>query len=223
MAKMHGARQQKRAARQKAKRAEKRFYQFQSSTIDPAVRLQGVEHWPAIGAYAGSALWANGIGHLAIARQETESRIAVGVFLVDVYCLGVKDAFWKSGSHADLDRLIARLGETQNVIAIAPACLVKIVKGAVEYAQSFGFPAHPDYRHAARLLEGIDPSLCPKDFSFGRDGKPLYIQGPNESPARAKAIMERVREAGGHFLVRVSGAEYDSPLPDDHDEADELA
>ena len=91
--------------------------------------------------------------------------------------------------------------------AITPACLVKIVKGAVEYAQSFGFVPHPDYRHAAMLLDGIDPSSCPNQFEFGRDGKPYYIQGPNESVAEAKAISQRIESLGGHFLVALSGAD----------------
>ena len=97
--------------------------------------------------------------------------------------------------------------ETQTMSAIAPACLVKIVTGAVEYAQSFGFPPHRDYRHASMLLAGIDPSTCPEQFTFGRAGKPFYVQGPNESSAQAAAIMQRVQEAGGHFLVAIPGSQ----------------
>ena len=62
--------------------------------------------------------------------------------------------------------------------------------------QVFRLPTHPDYRHAATLLAGIDPSTCPEHFAFGREGKPFYIQGPHESPAQADAIMERIRMRG---------------------------
>ena len=108
---------------------------------------------------------------------------------------------------------------TQKMRAVTPACLAKIVKGAVEYAQSFGFPPHPDYRHASTLLEGIDPSTCPNEFTFGRDGKPFYIQGPNESFAQAEAIAQRLIEAGGHYLVAAGGGEVRS-LEDGFDEFD---
>ena len=97
--------------------------------------------------------------------------------------------------------MVEKMEAIQAMRAITPACLAKIVKGAVEYAQSFGFPPHPDYRHASTLLEGIDPSTCPNQFTFGRDGKPFYIQGPNESLAQAEAITQRVQNAGGHFIV----------------------
>ena len=219
MAKSHGARQQKRAAKQKAKRSTKRAILSERTSADPTIRLRGADKWPVLHAVSGSELWKDGIGYLAIARQEPEGQIAVGVFLVDVYCLGVKNAFWRIGSRADLDRLIEKMGQTQSVTAIAPACVVKIVNGAVEYAKSFGFPPHPDYRHASQLLEGIDPSTCPQHFTFGRDGKPFYIQGPNESPAQAKAIMDRIRDEGGHFLVGMSADEYNA-LADEEEEGE---
>ena len=101
------------------------------------------------------------------------------------YCLGVKNAFWNAGPPGDFKELLQKMEQTQTMVAISPACLVKIVEGAVEYARSFGFPPHPDYRHAALLLSGIDPKACTHEFTFGRDGKPFYIQGPNESPAMA--------------------------------------
>ena len=205
MVKKHTAGKQKKLAKQKAKRSEKRSRLLQLNSKDPTVRLQRAEKWPIIHALVGAKLWEDGIGHLMIARQEAEGRFVFGVYLVDVYCLGVKNAFWSAGTPGDFKELIQKMGKTQTMIPISPACLVKIVAGAVEYAQSFGFPPHPDYRHAAMLLKGIDPNACAHEFTFGRDGKPFYIQGPNESPAQASAIMQRIQEAGGHFIIQASG------------------
>src|SRR5262249_18895226 len=110
-----------------------------------------------------------------------------------------------------------RMESTEAMRVIEPACLVKIVSGAVDYAQSFGFPPHPDYRHASMLLDGIDATTCPQQFTFGRDGKPFYVQGPDESTARAAAISQRMHEAGGHFFAVVPGADF-RQLPDFEDE-----
>jgi len=206
MAKHHGARQQARLASQKAKRSAKRSILLRRNSKDPTIRLQGAEKWPVVQALIGSELWNDGIGYLTIARQGPDGRLIFATFLVDVYCLGVKNAFWSEGTRENLDDLIQRMAKQQRMRAIAPACLVKIVKGAVEYAESFGFPPHPDYRHASMLLDGIDPATCPEQFSFGRDGKPFYIQGPNESSAQATAIMRRIQDAGGHFLVAMPGS-----------------
>ena len=200
MAKKHGARQQKKLAKHKAKRMQKCAILDRTSSKDPTLRFQGVAKWPVLKSLVSAELWEDGIGYLALARQDAGGMLVFAVYLVDVLCLGVKDAFWRAGAE-DFEDTISHMNEKQEMIPIAPACLVKIVRGGVDFAQSFGFPPHPDYRHAARLLEGIDPAGCTQEFTFGRDGRPFYINGPFETPAEVMAIAQRVRDAGGHFLA----------------------
>jgi hypothetical protein len=122
-------------------------------------------------------------------------------------CLGVKNALWQVGNPGKFKALVERLEQKQTLREIARACPAKIVEGAGEYAQAFGFAPHPDYQHAAMLLKGIDPAGCPNEYRLGLDGKPLYIQGPDESYAQAKAISQRVHAAGGHYLVQLPADE----------------
>lgn len=218
MAKSHGARQQKKLAKQKAKRAEKRSHLVQRDSKDPTIRLRPAEKWPVVQALVGEDLWTDGIGYLVIARQEAEGRLIYAFFLVDVYCLGVKNAFWDAGSSGDFQGMIGKLKREQSMTSISPACLVKIIEGAVEFARSYGFHPHPDFRHAAMLLNGIDSATCAQEFTFGRDGKPLYIQGPYESPVQAEAIMERIQAAGGDYLITVDGSSEIMELDDLEDE-----
>ena len=206
MAKKHGAKQQKRIAKQKAKRLEKRSLLFRRSSKDPTIRLQAAEKWPVVQSLVG----AQPLGRRARLPGDRPAGAGGGNQLrrIPRGCLLPRreECVLAHGSPGDFKELIRRLEKSRSLVPIAPACLVKIVAGAVEYAQSFGFPPHPDYRHAAMLLKGIDPSTCPKPFTYGRDGKPFYIQGPDESFAVAKAISQRLQAEGGHFMVR---------LPDD--------
>ena len=48
MAKKHGARQQKKVAKQKAKRAQKRSELMKRTSTDPMVRLRGAGGWPVM-------------------------------------------------------------------------------------------------------------------------------------------------------------------------------
>jgi len=131
MAKSHGARQQKKLAKQKAKRAEKHSHLVQSDSKDPTIRLRQAEKWPVVQALVGEGLWNDGIGYLVLARQEGEGRLIFAFFLVDVYCLGVKNTFWEAGSSGDFKDYVRKLEKSQSMISIAPACLAKIVQGAV--------------------------------------------------------------------------------------------
>jgi hypothetical protein len=201
MAKTHGARQQKKVAKQKAKRSSKGSKLAKQSSKDPTVRLERADKWPVVQALVADEIWDEGVGYAMIARQESEGRVAWGAYLVDTLCLGVKNAFWDVGTRADLNFLVEQMEFTQQMRLVSPADLVKLVQGAVEFAHSFGFRPHPDYRHASRLLEGIDTSTCAEEFTFGSEGAPFYRQGPYESDARAEAIIERVREAGGSYVA----------------------
>ena len=69
MAKKHGAKQQKRLAKQKAKRLEKRSLLARRSSKDPTIRLEPAEKWPVVEAFMSSELWEEGIGYLVIAQE----------------------------------------------------------------------------------------------------------------------------------------------------------
>lgn len=225
MARKHGAKQQKKLAKQKAKRQAKRTVLARRSSKDPTVRLQQTEKWPVVQALVSTGLWEEGIGYLVLAREDPDGGTVFASYLVDVFCLGVKDCFWEAGTREEYRNMIERMEEVQDLSPIKPACLVKIITGAVEFADSFGFSPHPDFRHASLLLAGIDPSTCREEYTFGRDGKPFYIQGPNESRGQAMAIAERVREAGGHYVAVASGEDLEDlegleALEEDLDEDD---
>lgn len=220
MANNHGARQQKKLAKQKAKRSEKRNELAVRHSPDPTVRLRRADKWPPVEAYIGSGVWTAGIGTLVLARKAAEGELVYGVYLVDVYCLGVKNTFWMTGSPGQFRELLQKVEISETLLPISPACLVKVVEGGVAYAKALGFPPHPDYRHAALLFKGIEPSACAEEYSYGKDGKPFYCRGPNETIPQAKAIAQRVIAAGGDYVVRlddlddlngdsVDGAEFD--------------
>ena len=67
------------------------------------IRLQRADKWPVVRALAGAEIWETGIGDLAIARQESDGQLVFGVYLVDVFCLGVKNAHVRR-AHLEISR-----------------------------------------------------------------------------------------------------------------------
>lgn len=209
MSKQHGARQQKRLAKQKAKRTEKRKQLARQTSSNPMIALRDGHAWAVVGAWEPDSLWEVGIGNLIIARRMPNGRIACAVFLVDAYCLGVKDAFWRIGSGSEFETLFDQWNERSPVHRVAPERLSKVVHCAADYAQSLGFAPHRDFRAARLLLEGIDPSLCHDQLEFGRNGKPLYVAGPYDSPEKSRAIASQLQAMGGHHILRLSERDVD--------------
>ncbi|MGH7136314.1 MAG: hypothetical protein ACREHD_11280 [Pirellulales bacterium] len=221
MSKRHGAREQKRLAKQKAKRTDKRRQLARASSTNPAIRFQSAASWPIVETLEPESLWKQGIGNLIIARRAPNGRILMGIFLVDAYCLGVKDALWKDATEAEYRAIVAKLaGSSGRQRNISPERFSKLVYCAVDYAQSLGLPPHPDFHTTRHLMDGIDPSLCEDQFEFGKNGKPFYVAGPPDSPAKARMVAERVNAAGGHYVVPMHGSMPIGLLEDEDDDAE---
>jgi hypothetical protein len=214
------ARRQKQLAKKKAKRDDKRTLIARQSSENPLIRLAPAESWPIVNSLVPESLWASGIGQLLLARRLPDGRLAVANFLVDVFCLGVKNAYWNIISEWEFDKLRRKLEGMGPLHSATPEQFAKLIYGAVDYAKALGLAPHPEYKHAKLLLAGIDTSHCTDIFTFGKDGKPLFINGPRDSPEKIKIIMHKIRTAGGDFML-VDGDPTGSPNELDEDFGDE--
>ncbi len=218
----HGRRAQKKLAKKKAKRAGKRAHDGRREDAWMEAVLRDAGDWPIVETLVPNNLWAEGIGNLVIARRMPDGRLAVADFLVDTFCLGVKDAFCEVMSAVGYQALLAEVNRVGRMKPVAPERFARLVLDAVEYARRIGFFPHPDFNAARHLLAGIDASEWAETFEFGKDGKPFYVQGPNDSNAKAMAIAARVRAAGGHaVLVRDDPGAFGLASADDFDPADD--
>lgn len=134
-----------------------------------------------------------GLGMAGLARALPNGDLAVSFFLVDMYCLGVKDAFYRVVSQEEWEQL----AQDAQLEKVHPSCLRKLVEGAVAYARDLGFPPHADYARAAQLFGSIEAAVCPVRYTYGKDGKPFYISGPNDTPAQMRRIASMLNRRLG--------------------------
>jgi hypothetical protein len=131
-----------------------------------------------------------GLVTVMVARPDQRSRSRVCVYLVDTFCLGVKNVIGpETVSNNVLHKLRYTAFAGYDELAVpAPLELAQhLVFGAVEFARGLGFEPHPDFATAADHL-GTWWGHCP--IQFGYNGSPFYIEGPYddvESIARALA------------------------------------
>jgi hypothetical protein len=135
-----------------------------------------------------------GIVLVLVARAGRGDRVSVCGYLVDTFCLGVKNTI---GPERMRKRDLPSFVRLYFVAFPSPALRAPIelaqhlVHGAVAFAAGLGFDPHPDFAatrgHVGELAE-------PCAFTFGREGRPLYVAGPNDDPV---AVMEQLRAAVG--------------------------
>jgi hypothetical protein len=223
---------QKKAEKRKAKEREKRKeLARRKATDDVGQRLARVAAAPILHCCTTQDLWDRGIAQVLVSRELTSGQVAFAIFLVDRYCLGVKDAFGGFMARGEyFDRLYERVAATGDVVALEPAAARKLVEGAVAYARDLGFSPPSDYERARQIFGAIDPAASDREFEFGKDGKPFFISGPHDSPGRCASIVgilnQRCGTGGFDYLVGIPGpmllgADDDSKWDDQEDVMDD--
>lgn len=160
-----------------------------------------------------------GLGKVVISRRLANGSLIIGIFLVDVHCQGVKDAFLCAASATDYESKILKV-EDEPLIEKSPAYARKLIEGSIAYAEKYGFTPHDDYEEAALILGDIDASACTEPIVFGKGGKPLYVSGTYHTRQQANEVIKRMTAICGpdgfHYMVEVPSDEIED-LMDDSD------
>lgn len=194
----------KKAAERKARQAERK-----SLVMGGAAAV--VARFPIGDCLVPTGLFEEGIGHVVLTRLLPHGEIAVAGFLVDTYCLGVKNALYRVLSAAEYDYYREKIEANTPLERVHPSCLRKLVEGAVQYARDLGLAPHPDYARAAQLFGDIDAAACPVRYVYGKDGQPFYVNGPYESAAQSRKIIDtltrRLGSDGFRYMTVLGGPE----------------
>jgi yecA family protein len=145
-------------------------------------------------------------------RWRADGRVQLGAFLVDVWCLGIREAaFAEDFSEGEFRDSLERYLQEDDRQPIHPACAKKLIEGAVAYAKQFGFAPDHDFKKARRVFNGMETSACPETFTFGKAGKPFFVPAEDDSRGRIERVLS--------MLEARCGAEgFDYILPDGDDE-----
>lgn len=148
---------------------------------------------------------AEGLVTVLWVRTHRYGRLQASGCLVDVYCLGVKDALGpKSLQPDELRPFVARYFSTYDAppVEVPLELAQSLVLGAVDYAATLGFEPHADLAAVRPLLGSWEG---PSPIRFGRDGRPYYIQGPHDDAFRVLQTLRRAVGDGG--FASLMGAE----------------
>jgi hypothetical protein len=191
--------QKKRAKRELKRRQTKPAASGLPGALSAARVWANVGRAPIADIFVPSNIFELGIGTVWLSRSLPDGRYAVAGMVVDVFCLGIKNALYKIVDAAEYPTVLARIrgNPTESFEAWDPSCARKLVEDALAYAEDLGFEPHPDYRIARLIFGDIDADACPGSFTFGKDDKPFYIAGPNDTPAMQRRIVKQLERRCG--------------------------
>lgn len=200
--------------RKRQKKLERRKAKLKAQRRDVAgrepkglsARIQQASTAPILHCCMNTEIWRQGIGHVLVSRQLGAGQVAFAAFLVDVYCLGVKNAMANIVPRAQYGNEIYRkLASQDKLNSLRPECARKLVESAVQYAADLGLPPHSDYRKARLIFGDIAAAECEEDYTFGKDGKPFFVAGPHDNSVCCQQIIRTLYNHCGpdgyHFLI----------------------
>jgi hypothetical protein len=141
------------------------------------------------------------LAQIVVSRRGDSGYIAVAGFIIDLGCLGIKDALTIGFATETRYRqeYRSRLVATQEMTPCNLDLAAKVIEEAKNYAAELGFKPHRDSKDALKLLAGANPQNCPEQVPLGGvNGKPFYFAGPYDDSERILRILDRTVGPGNY-------------------------
>jgi hypothetical protein len=151
---------------------------------------------PIQGCFLTESLFEGGMGTLVLARGATRHHLAFSVFLLDTFCLGIKDVMFETVEGDVFEDYMEATEAGSPIVAVDPGYARKLLRDLAAWSQSIGFAPHRDFAAVERIFGDVSADASDAVFRFGRDGKPVYIPGPNDS---ASAVRQRTAQLQKHL------------------------
>lgn len=141
-----------------------------------------------------------------ITRKQPSGKFTFAHFIVDRYCLGVKDAFLNCNfDQEQIDLIIEKMWGNGEVEESSPEYFHNLIYAAIDFAEENGFKPHKDFKMAEYVLdpELIDDGIDEIEVG-GEDGKPHFISGPYDEVDKIIATLNR-NIGKGNYIYMVAG------------------
>lgn len=160
---------------------------------------------------------------VVIARKHTSGNITACTYVVDLSCLGVKDSlFMFNVTPMEYSDYKEKINTRLEMIEVDYALAHNIILAGVEFAEEFGFKPYKEYESITIfMLEEDTDEIELIEIECGKDGKPLYIQGPYEDDVRARQIiaqLEKTAGPGNYDFVLSGGDDFEDRYEEDLEE-----
>jgi len=136
--------------------------------------------------------------NITIARQKPNGNLIVGFYMIDMWCMGLKDTFYRHDMEIDeFEDIVYRMKhqgfEEISVEKCEPNHAFNLIYGAIEYAEDLGFQPPKDFQITEYILADVD-EVEYEEIEFGKDGKPFYLSGPDDN---VQAVITKLEKAVG--------------------------
>ena len=147
------------------------------------------------------------MANIIITRRMKAGNLCVGILLVDLLCLGVKDCFYRFNlPQLEYEEFkVDKLGSHQggNFIPADYKLVHNIVYEGIAFAEDCGIAPHKDFSIVKYFLAEDDESIEMMEVPLGddKDGKPVIFSSPQQPNYKYITILENKLGPNGFKLI----------------------
>ncbi|PTN09620.1 plasmid pRiA4b ORF-3 family protein [Mangrovibacterium marinum] len=154
---------------------------------------------------------------IIISRKHTNGNFTVGFYLVDLLCLGVKDAHFKFNIPAyEYTDLLEYMHDSIDLEAADYRLVHNVIFAGLEFAEDYGFKPSKGFSSTMQYFlneDNDDVELL--EIECGDHGQPMYVRGPLDSDAEVKRILAQLEKTAGPGNYKYLEEEKDPSIDDD--------
>lgn len=120
---------------------------------------------------------------ITVTRKHKQDSYTTGIYLVDTFCLGLKDTYHLfSMKGTDYDFFLEKLENDNDRTDIEYTEAHNLIYGAITFAEVAGIEPHKNFRVTQYILEEDTDDIPLIDYDFGIDGE-HYLMANNKLEA----------------------------------------
>ena len=164
-----------------------------------------------------------GEGHVIVSRKHTGGRVSIAFYLIDIWCVGVKDSFYRLRLEDDEFKEMIdtyRLG-------LRECCYDEAhnwIFGAIAFAEEAGIEPDKSFKVTRYMLEEDDDNIPLIEYEYGKNGKHTLVTHTRLEASRYLPLLEKnLGKDNFDYILNADDEDWDDDLDDDDDDEDPIA
>lgn len=160
-----------------------------------------------------------GEGHVIVSRIHTGGRISVAVYLIDIWCVGVKDTFYKLRMEDyEFEEMIGSYSLGLHECSYNEAH--NWIYGAIAFAEEAGIEPDKSFNLTQYMLEEDDDNIPLIEYKYGKDGKHALVAYSQLEASRYLPLLEKNLGKGNYDFILNPDDNFDEDWDDNPDDDD---
>ena len=158
----------------------------------------------------------SGMAHVIVTRMRPSGNLVMGAFLVDTFCLGVKDAgYHENMTPSDFEEYLNNYKRGMRLEEISYNEAHNIIYGAMAFAEECGIKPAKEFDPAGYILEEDTDEIPLIEYDFGKNGKHFLVVNPDRKEMPYYHILKKKLGDDFEYVMPYGKEDEDDDYEDD--------